>query len=489
MLRLSTAKLFAAFLYLCTALTLVITLKSLWFDQGPAISLPQDPIPPIERIDSNLDLEKPGLPEDYSHVHKQPSMCQERLGILYLEELQHSRASYCSADSRSQLTCFHSKTDRSGRIDSFCIGQGAKLEDEKKKFGISCQLVQGRSIETNEPSVRLEDFSRYWYETGPRTVMDLFVDLDIEEPRAQMPLKDPLEPEQFTILVKREGPDNLWHSLMEIMSLSTTLDVLQMSPDDANSGRPFLTPHDANNTQVVILDDAVDGPYFDLWRLFAKKPIIRLSDVPTGSNIGNIIIPLPGGANPVWQSDWEPNVCEHSDILRAFAHRVLTHLDIRDSTEAAKVGSKIIVTFIDRRGSRKLVDIESHVLALQSRYPHAEIRRVDPAGMPFSQQVQLARESDVLAGVHGAGLTHGLWMKARSAMVEILPEGFMHKGFRNLAGALGHDYFSAHGVQPDQGSGSWQGDDVVLDSEKLFELMDVAIKSMYNKGRYNFDVI
>lgn len=487
MLRLPTAKLFAAFFYVCIASTLVITLRSLWFGQGAENSLPQDPIVPIEVIDDNLAFEQPSLPEDYSHVHEQPSMCQERLGLVYLEGLQHSRASYCSADSKSQLTCFHSTTDRSGRIDSFCIGQGAKLEDAKKKFGMSCHSVQARSIETNTPSVQLEDFPRYWYETGPHTVMDLFVDIDIEE--AELPSRDPLEPEKFAILLKREGPENLWHSLMEIMSLSTTLDVLQMSPNDANSGRPFLTPQDAENTQVVILDDAVDGPYFDLWRLFAKKPIVRLSEVPTAPNIGNIIIPLPGGANPVWQSDWEPNVCEHSDILSAFAHRVLTHLDIRDSTEAATGDAKIIVTFIDRRGTRKLVDVERHMLALGSRYPHAEIRRVDFAGMPFPQQVQLVRDSDVLAGVHGAGLTHGLWMKERSAMVEVLPEGFMHKGFRNLAGTLGHDYFSAHGVQPEQGSGSWQEDDVVLEDDKLFELMDVAIKSMYNRGRHNYDVI
>lgn len=487
MLRLPTAKLFAASVYFCIGLTLVITLRRLWFDQGPEKPLPQSPIDSIEPIDSNLDFEKPVLPKDYSYAHDQPSMCQERLGILYLEELQHSRASYCSADSRSQLTCFHSKTDRSGRIDSFCIGKGVNFDDGKRKFGVACHLVQGRSIETDTPSVRLEDFPRYWYETGPHTVMDVFVDLDIDQ--AEMPSNDPSEPENFAVLIKREGSENLWHSLMEIMSLSTTLDVLQMSPSNANSGRPFLTLQDAENTQVVILDDAVDGPYFDLWRLFAKQPIIRLSEVPTGSNIGNIIIPLPGGANPVWQSDWEPNVCEHSDILRAFAHRVLTHLDIRDSTEAATGDSKIIVTFIDRRGSRKLVDIERHMLALENRYPYADIRRVDLAGMPFPQQVQLVRDSNVLAGVHGAGLTHGLWMKERSAMVEILPEGFMHKGFRNLAGALGHDYFSAHGVQPEQGSWSWQGDDVVLEEERLFELMDAAIKSMYNKGRFNYDVV
>ncbi|KAG8165796.1 hypothetical protein KVR01_004348 [Diaporthe batatas] len=487
MLRLPTAKLYAAFVYVCIAFTLIITLRSLWFGQVRQSPLPQDLLVPTEPVEGNLAFEIPLLPADYNPVHEQPSMCQKRLGLLYLEELQHSRAAYCSDNSTSHLTCFHSRTDKSGRVDSFCIGQGAKLDDAQKKFGLSCHPAQGRSIETNEASVRLEDFSRYWYETGPRTVMDHFVDLDIEE--GEIPLGDTQEPESFAILLKREGPHNLWHSLMEIMALSTTLDVLQMSPNDADPGKPFLTPQDAEHTQVVILDDAVDGPYFDLWRLFAKKPTLRLSEVPPGSRMSKIIIPLPGGANPVWQGDWEPNICEHSDILRVFAHRVLTHLGIRDIEEAATDDSKIIVTFIDRQGTRKLIDIERHMLALGSRFPHADIRRVDLAAIPFAQQVQLVRDSDVLAGTHGAGLTHGLWMKEGSAMVEILPEDFMHKGFRNLAGALGHNYFSAHGTQPDQGSGSWQEDDVVLEDEKLFELMDVAIKSMYNKGRHNYDVL
>jgi EGF domain-specific O-GlcNAc transferase len=532
MLRLPSSKFSAAIIYFCIAITFFITLRSLWFGRGSDLSHPQDHSLPIERIDDNnrdLNPDKPALPEVYSHVHEQPSICQERLGLLYLDELRHSRASYCSPDSRSQLTCFHSRTDRSGRTDSFCIGQGAQLQHQRNKFGISCHLVEGRSIETSSPSVRLEDFPRYWYNTGPHTVMDLFVDLDMEEAEVPPPPEaDPpgqREEQNFAILLKREGAENLWHSMMEIMSLSTTLDVLQMSPDDAaNSGEPFLTPQDAENTQVIILDDAADGPYFELWHLFARKPTVRLSElvslatVAGPTNVGNnlnIIIPLPGGANPVWQGDWEPNACEHSDILRAFAHRVLTHLDIRDdpppppptttteagSSSAATSGPgdppKITVTFIDRRGTRKLVDIERHMRALEGRYPHASIRRVDLAGMPFREQVQLVRGSDVLAGVHGAGLTHGLWMRERSAVVEILPEGFMHKGFRNLAGALGHGYFSAHGVRPRPedggrgggGPGSWQEEDVVLEEEKLFELMDVAVKSMYNRGRYNYDVM
>lgn len=75
-------------------------------------------------------------------------------------------------------------------------------------------------------------------------------------------------------------------------------------------------------------------------------------------------------------------------------------------------------------------------------------------------------------------------------MVEILPEGFLHKGFRNLAGAMGHGYVSTHGIQPPGAAEAmtWQTSDVALEEDRFLELIDVAIKSIYNKGLYNFDV-
>jgi protein O-GlcNAc transferase len=336
--------------------------------------------------------------------------------------------------------------------------------------------------------------------------MDKFINLAVED----LDLPSHKESEKFTVLLKREGAINPWHSLMEIMSLAMTFDVLQTSPDSRRgNGRAFITSEDANNTQVVILDDEVDGPYFDLWRLFAKKPTIRLSELSAGADVGSIIIPLPGGSNPVWQSDWEPNSCENSELLRAFSRRVLRHLDISDSRKSSGNGedNKIMVTFINRRGTRKLLDQDKHIAALNNRYAHAEVRLVDLAIMTLAEQIQTVRDSDVLAGVHGAGLTHGMWLKEHSVLVEILPKGFLHKGFRNLAGAMGLGYFSTHGLlapgvesqsqsgdestqgkEESEGPEQWQIGDVALEDDRFLELMDVAIKSIYNKGPYNFDV-
>lgn len=428
-------------------------------------------------------------PSDYGVLHQQPLWCDQRPGLPYLESLCYSAAQYCTSESKSQLTCFHSKTSQDGRIDPFCVGHGVALDQASSTFRVSCQLAEPQGIYSDGPTIALQDFPGYWYDTGPRTIMNKFVDLTtkVHEGVGQVSLID----QSFTILLKREGAGNLWHCLMEMMSLSWTLDVLQMSPDPSRqeTGRPFLSPGDASNTQVVILDDAPDGPYFELWHLFAQKPTVRLAELPAGTDVGHIIIPLPGGSNPVWQGDWEPNTCEHSELLGTFSRRVLKFLDISDHRkyrdDSPQQNRNIIVTFIERRGTRKLVDMDQHVAALRSRlHAHTEIRVLNMESLPLAEQVQSVRDSDVLVGVHGAGLTHAIWLRKHSVVVEILPAEFQHKGFRNLAGALGHGYFSAHGTRVPGAEADWQTGDVAIDRETLVELMDVAVKSIYNRGEH-----
>lgn len=73
------------------------------------------------------------------------------------------------------------------------------------------------------------------------------------------------------------------------------------------------------------------------------------------------------------------------------------------------------------------------------------VQSIDFAAILYKDQLKIIQESDILAGVHGAGLTHGIFLPSGSAMVEILPPGLNHKGFRNVASLRGHDYFSPQG--------------------------------------------
>jgi capsular polysaccharide biosynthesis protein len=69
---------------------------------------------------------------------------------------------------------------------------------------------------------------------------------------------------------------------------------------------------------------------------------------------------------------------------------------------------------------------------------------VDPAQISPVAQVAIFRETKLLIGQHGAGLTNMLWMDQGGTVVEVLPPRPAHDPpfFLNLARACGHRYFS-----------------------------------------------
>jgi protein O-GlcNAc transferase len=435
--------------------------------------------PHREQAQHNLEL-----PLDYVETAEESSFCAERFSTPYLENLRRSATGYCTHDSPSNLTCFHSRTAGS-RLDSFCFLPRAAFDTDRKQYNISCQPRSLTADDYSRGAPELEVLPSYWYETGPRVIFDQFIHLDDR-------FEPPLPTKNYTILMKREDAQNLWHSLMEIFSLSMTLDVLQMTPESHN-GRALLSKDDAENTQVVILDNHEDGPFFDLWRLFARKPTIRLNEIPKGAGMENVIIPLAGGSNTMWQGDWEPHSCQTSPLLRTFLRRILSFYDLNGPPVQTR-SNNITITFVDRKKSRHLINHEAYLEELERKFEHVSVQAVDFASIPLKQQIQVAQQTDILVGVHGAGLTHGMFLPPRSAIVEILPGELQHKGFRNLAGLLGHSYCSVHGPKREQNSShlatptDWHSEDVFIEKDRFINLMDVAIKGLYNKGLRTYDI-
>lgn len=435
---------------------------------------------PHQQSHDSPNREPLSLAPEYTLQPYEPPFCTERFGHQYLEKYRDTATGYCTPNSASNLTCFHGRTSSESSLDTFCLGKSAVFDSNDRKFALGCQL---RALTDNETSSGIPEISAlraYWYETGPAVIFEKTIKID-----PSLATRD--QGRNFTILIKREGAYNTWHSLMEIWSLTMTLDILRMTREPTTRA-PFFDVNDAENTRVLILDDHDDGPYAELWTMFAKRPTIRLKDLPATTVTENIIVPLPGSTNPFWSGDWEIHPCDHSDLLRAFSRRVLDFCQIDTHTQH---GGDLILTFIDRKTNRRLIDGQSYLEELQAKVPHVKIQAIDFAALPFREQVRIARETDILVGVHGAGLTHGMFLPEGSVMVEILPETLKHKGFRNLAGILGHTYVSAHGTNP-PGTHSkredWQGEDVSIEKERFMDLMEIAIKSMYNKGLRNYDV-
>lgn len=449
-------------------------------DKTPAVTSTSAISGPSHLADDSALLILP----DYQQVPEESISCGERYGLRYLRTLGNNHVSYCTPDSASSLTCFRSRTAADGRIDSFCVGGPVSTDDNEKKFKLGCDLreLTGQEVASGVP--RLGQLPSYWYGTGPHIVLNKFVKLDAGK---ASPPSNVDAPRKFTVLVQREEKTtNLWHSLMEIFSLYMSLDVLRMTRDPA-TGRAYFEDKNIEDTQILILDDHPEGPYYDLWTMFARKPMIRADNLSTFTSLDteNIILPLPGGSNTLWQGDWEVHACEHSELLRTFSQRVRDFYKI--DNEPGPGDRSLVLTFIDRKEKRRLIDKGKYIESLKSKYPAIKIDLVDFAEFSFSEQLKIARQTDILVGVHGAGLTHGIFLPPGSTMVEIIPHTLKHKGFRNLAKLLNHHYYSCHTAEQSKG-GDWQEDDVSLEEDRFMNLVELAVKSMYNRGLRNEDV-
>lgn len=402
--------------------------------------------------------------------------CRDRFSTKLLNDFRDRRAQYCSAESVSRLTCFHTVNSGSftaGSIDSFCIAQhGIAFDAKRQKFTLDCRARGDLSDhEVAAGAIPLGKIQSYQYLTGPKFLLHEWTNVleDDQDPK-NLPSsttessgrgKPRAHDGNFVILLKREVDGNLWHCLNELMAIMTTLDVLRMTPDASAGGRPIFAPEDVARTEVVILDEHPDGLFFDLFRMFSGKPPMRLAEWANSKKsrgaddakappVEHLIVPYAGAANPLW-TDWVriPDDCGRNTMLQVFVQRIFDFYRIprtRNSQQPPPADSRVNVTVILRKGSRKLMGLDSHLLeALQAKFSQvADVHLVDFAGMSFREQIEAARDTDVLVGMHGAGLTQAMFMEeGRGAVVEIQPDRLCHHGFRNLAKMTGHAYFLA----------------------------------------------
>lgn len=486
-------------------------------NQAPATSGPL-PFPP----EYNEAVAEPD-------VQEAPAYCVDRFTTKYLDDTRQHGIQYCSSGS-SRLTCFHSRTQPNGDRDSLCVGQNAPLMLESGRFQLDCNVRLPSENETESGLIAFHQLRPYWYETGPATIFNEFVDVrtgppavDINAAAEMKPYDE--RPAPIKLLVKREGHNNVWHSLMELWSMTLTLDVLRMSREDtpmsgarAVAAPFFSAPEDIPSTQVVLLDENEDGPFFDLWSMFSGQAPVRLKAIMENataaqafaSTPNTLIIPFPGGSNPMWQNDWEDRDCRTAPTLKTFIRRILLHYHIpwatgpRPGIPAGWGRAKerdLVLTFVDRRGTRKLLDQEPKLDALRARFPRVRVQSVDFGALSFPEQIRIAQDTDILVGVHGAGLTHTMFLReGTGAIVEIQPPKLGYKGFKNMAQMLGRKYFTAVAdivprphrakrgvVERDEARATlarrdeWHFADIKMEKEAFVDLVSQAILSLDRK--------
>ncbi len=492
-----------ALIFAAALVTIILLLRQ----SGPALIPatpwnPHDSLPSSQRVAHDAAA-APGasdplpLPEAYNAPPPSPEdWCERAYGLSYLREYRDNRRSQCQPrNSASAVECFNIGIGARGS-ESFCVANNVLLRprSEAKPFAIDCEVhsVDSERSQGGVDMPGLWDMREHMGETGVAILLGKFFDianttmpLERRDRTAMSACARRKKSSDYTILIKRDHGRGThpWHGIMELYSYFLTMDILQMAPRE-QSKRPFFSPDDIANAQVVILDDGKDGPFFDLWSVMARKPVIRLADLRDSSEtlcLDNVVLPLPGAANPMWLGDWTQRNCTNAPLLDVFSRRIQSTYGVVPVSRATD--TPLVLTYVVRHTHRRLHDAEAYLTHLRAKFPAVKIQGVDFAQYSLREQIEIVSGSDILVGVHGAALTWQMLMPRGSSLVELMPYDFHHRGFRNMAKLLGHRYFSIHGSEGSIDEKGWQHtEEIVFEESRFVGVVEAAIYSMYHRG-------
>ena len=241
--------------------------------------------------------------------------------------------------------------------------------------------------------------------------------------------------EHPVLFITREGEEarNIFHSTTDFLNAFEAALIVGASRLDL---------------EVVLLDNARPAPYDGLWpRVFAPRHGVRRVGDFAGRRVlfRQAIFSPPGYHSLFFAGVRGENPVPHRvGLLDAFAGLVLRANGI-DPVRKPVTGGPLRATLVVRRPyetheymARRLANKEVCLAALRSA--GLGVQAVDFACLPVEEQIRIASETDILVGVHGAGLTHLLWMPPHGGLLEIDPKsGDAWRCFRHPARWTGRE--------------------------------------------------
>lgn len=239
-----------------------------------------------------------------------------------------------------------------------------------------------------------------------------------------------------TFVVERREYVNLYHTLIEIFN---TFVAIQLFADD----KPF---------NLLLLDGHCAGHLDSLWdEILQPSQIIRLHDYPQDSIRFSKLVLVPDGYHSPLYNLNRGARRKDGDLLSQFIDRALAAYNCQPDHSVEK--QLVWVERHDYRphprsdgiADRKVADLDQALALLKQMYPDHRVTVHRFEEIPFREQLKIVRDADVVAGVHGAALTHALFMQPGSELVEFRPRSHRRNTiFEHLAALKDLRYQAFH---------------------------------------------
>jgi hypothetical protein len=225
---------------------------------------------------------------------------------------------------------------------------------------------------------------------------------------------------EFTVAVIRYEYVNLYHTLAEMYSVFLTALFFDLDPA---------------NVHVLWVDGHPRGSLDDVWgTLFASAN--RVSSLRNQTSFDTMVWGIVGPHSPI-----HCHFTTNAIFVDEFRHFFLSRYNIDGSSHKLDC-SRVNVLLVWRRNyvahprnpsgsvSRKVANEEDLVIALRdinndtsmtSSHTSLSVKATQIDLLDMRSQLDIIATTDILIGMHGAGLSHALFLPDHAALVELLP--------------------------------------------------------------------
>ena len=229
-----------------------------------------------------------------------------------------------------------------------------------------------------------------------------------------------------TVAVTRYEYYNLYHTVSDLYNTFLVLTYLRKRPKDA---------------RIVLIEGHPKSNLDEFWKMF--KTAERISSLPRVVHFNTMIWGIPGHSSPM-----ESYNDEQIPLVEEFREYVLNEFSLTDkNTYNCK---SLTVTIISRMNyiasprnptgliNRKISNEEELLMSLRQKFHGFDIALVNFETYSITAQLELSANTDILIGMHGAGLTHMMFMPKHSGVIELFPHKKTWSGRYDKYRRIGH---------------------------------------------------
>jgi hypothetical protein len=231
------------------------------------------------------------------------------------------------------------------------------------------------------------------------------------------------------ILARDADYENTFHAMADFMNMLLVHMILGSS----------ILPHQ----QVLLFDRFSNGPYFDLLQkaFSPSKPVLRTTHYGKKTVLFKHLVfhlESPAALIAPEVAIPDPLTCYSTGLFHEFRRHILSAFDLWNTPPPSIPTAVLSLRHrTEHKNVGRVLSNEAEIINVLKEGNMFKFSVMDSAVLSFEQQLRAVRHSNILIGVHGAGLMHIMFGAEECVLLEIHPSYRQDRHFRHAARMTG----------------------------------------------------